>query len=452
MDLNDTIAAIASAPGGAARGIVRVSGAEVRQCVEAVFRAAEGADLPAVARPTAVRGAIRVPGIVQALDCQVYLWPDRRSYTGQPVAEIHLAGSPPLLEAVLDAVCQAGARLAEPGEFTLRAFLAGRIDLTQAEAVLGVIDAADGRQLDVALEQLAGGLARPLSELRRGLVSLLADLEAGLDFPDEDIAFVTAEELRARVQNAGAAVDRLLAQMQSRAEPHQAAKAILLGAPNVGKSSLFNALAGRAAALVWHEPGTTRDYLVADINLDGQPCRLIDTAGVESDQAGEAEIDRAAQAASVHQAQAGQLRIICTDSTRPMTGWEHEQLAGADPRRIHVLTKIDRAADLAPPADAIPTSSATGQGIDLLRRRLREAISATADLGVVATTAARCRESLRLAAEGLSRAGQLASHGHGEELVAAELRGALDELGRVAGEVYTDDILDLVFSRFCIGK
>jgi tRNA modification GTPase len=382
--------------------------------------------------------------------CQVYVWPDRRSYTGQPVAEMHLIGSPPLLEATLAAVCQAGARLAEPGEFTLRAFLAGRIDLTQAEAVLGVIDATDRQQLDVALEQLAGGLAHPLSELRRDLVSLLADLEAGLDFPEEDISFVDSQELARRVDEALRAVRGMLAQMQSRAEPQQAAKAILLGAPNAGKSSLFNALTGRAAALVWHEPGTTRDYLVADIDLQGVACRLVDTAGVEPEHIH--EIDRSAQTLAADQARGGQLRIFCIDSTRPLNAWEREQLAAADPQRILVLTKIDRATPSDRPEHAIRTSSATGEGLDVLRRRLREAIAASADLGVVASTASRCRQSLERAAESLAQAGQLVRLGEGEELVAAELRVALAELGRVAGEVYTDDVLELVFSRFCIGK
>jgi tRNA modification GTPase len=454
MILDDTIAAIASPPGGAARGIVRMSGPAVGRCLTSVFTADDRRKADGIVHPTALRGAIRLAALHAPLACQVYLWPDRRSYTGQPVAEIHMPGSPPLLEAALDAVCQAGARLAEPGEFTLRAFLAGRIDLTQAEAVLGVIDATDRSQLDVALAQLAGGLARPLTELRSELLSLLADLEAGLDFPDEDLPLIDAATLTDRLQTAVGLVNRLGAQMDSRAEREQAPRVILLGAPNVGKSSLFNALSGRKAALVWHEPGTTRDYLLADLDLDGLRCRLVDTAGVESTSTPQSGIDAAAQVTASQQARAAQLRVFCVDAARGRNAWEEKQLATHDPRRILVFTKIDRARDVVVPDGAMPTSSTTGQGIDALRRRLRESLcfGPAGELGVVAGTAVRCRQSLHLAGECLTQAHSLIAARHGEELVAAELRTALVELGRVAGEVYTEEILGVVFSRFCVGK
>ena len=224
------------------RGIVRLSGPGLRTCLEGCFRPAPFISLPSIARPTAVPGLCWLAGIAAPLPGELYLWPGRRSYTGQPVAEIHTLGSPPLLEALLRTVC-APHRVAEPGEFTLRAFLAGRIDLTQAEAVLGVIDAADGRQLHVALAQLAGGLARPLHRLRDRLLELLAQLEAGLDFAEEELPLVAPGELAGQLDEAAAAIAALLGQMTARQETADLVRVVLAGPPNSGKSSLFNALA-----------------------------------------------------------------------------------------------------------------------------------------------------------------------------------------------------------------
>ena len=489
--LDDTIVAIASGPGGAARGIVRMSGPGARASLAAGFHSCGGQELSEVVRATAMGGSFRVAGMASPVPCELYLWPEGRSYTGQPVAEIHTIGSRPLLDAVLRGLCAAGARMAQPGEFTLRAFLAGRIDLTQAEAVLGVIDAADPEQLGVALAQLAGGLAGPLHELRDGLVDLLAHLEAGFDFADEDLPFITAEELSGRLGEACDRVAVLGRQMASRGETGPAVRAVLVGRPNVGKSSLFNSLTRRAGALVSEHPGTTRDYLTAEFDLGGVKCQLIDTAGLGSGPSGQVavaaashSIEQAAREASRQQKRRADVRILCLESTRPMDDWERGQLEQVGGGGVVVLTKIDlgsidlgsaeqrRCATASPEAvpsatlgqallaskqwhtavhTAVRTSSVTGQGIDGLRDALRDAVLAAGPGGaeVVAGTAQRCRESLRLAGESLERSRQIAG---GEELVAAEVRVALDELGKVAGDVYTDDVLDRIFSRFCIGK
>jgi tRNA modification GTPase len=463
---NDTIVAVASAASGGARGIVRLSGPDVRACIGRVFRGDVDVDLPALAGPTVVAGSLHLGGTHSPLPCELYLWPPGRSYTREPVAEIHTFGSPPLLEIVVRALCAAGGRLAEPGEFTLRAFLAGRIDLTQAEAVLGVIDAADPRQLDVALAQLAGGLARPLDRLRNALLDLLSHLEAGFDFPDEDLPFLTPEVLRRQLAAAARGIADLLGQIRSRGETTEVARAVLVGRPNTGKSSLFNALSKealskkalskKAGALVSHHGGTTRDYLRADLDLDGVMCQLIDTAGLgPSPEGPDAEVERAAQEASLRQSEHATVRILCLDATRPPDDWERARLAqDAGAGWIRVLTKVDAAGaiDFAP--DALQTSSVTGVGIDALRTRLRETVLAaeTSASGVVAGTAVRCRESLRQAADSLERARHVADANAGEELVAAEVRTALGELGKVVGTVYTEDVLDRVFSRFCIGK
>ncbi len=217
------------------------------------------------------------------LPADLFLWPQGRSYTRQLLAEIHTFGSPPLVDEILQSLCRNGARLAQPGEFTLRAFLAGRIDLTQAEAVLGVIDAADRNQLQAALAQLAGGLARPLGQLRSDLLDLLADLEAGLDFVEDDIRFVTPDELNRRLAAAAETIDQIGAQLTGRDAATARPRVALIGYPNVGKSSLFNALVGNAAALVSTQAGTTRDYLSATIDACGMSIELIDTAGILGD-------------------------------------------------------------------------------------------------------------------------------------------------------------------------
>lgn len=451
FDVDETIAAVASAPGGAARAIVRVSGPRMLDCLERCFTTGCGEQLRDVRQPTEISGSVALSGVVSALPCIVYLWPSARSYTRQPTVEIHTVGSPPLADALLAELCAAGARLARPGEFTLRAFLAGRLDLTQAEAVLGVIDARDRQHLQTALAQLAGGLAAPLARLRGELLDILAQLEAGLDFVEEDIEFISAEQLDANLAAAAAEVAGLLGQMEDRGETSDVVRAVIIGAPNVGKSSLFNALGGQQA-LVSEQSGTTRDYLTTRLDIGGVACELVDTAGLSAD--GIAGVEREAQSVTDRQQAGAEIEIVCLDSTRDLEASEQAMLA-RPPRgeRIVVLTK----ADLPPRGPQLPgaiaTSSRTRLGLDQLLTRLRERISGDEPtLGAVASTAVRCQESLRQASHGLARARSLVQSDSGDELVAAELRRVLHHLGEVAGEVYTDDILDRIFSRFCIGK
>lgn len=244
--------------------------------------------------------ANRPDGGMAAIPCDLFLWPTTRSYTRQPSAEFHTIGSPPILEAILQSLYRAGARLAQPGEFTFRAFLAGRIDLTQAEAVLGIVQAQDIQHLDVALRQLAGGLSKPLGGLRDDLLQLLAELEAGLDFSEEDIEFIAPDAAVGQLTHAAQLVATTAKQLQARNTTHAAFRVVLAGHPNAGKSSLFNAMAKRYAALpptndpdpiakslvpamVAAQPGTTRDYLTVRLDLDGVLCELVDTAGTEPD-------------------------------------------------------------------------------------------------------------------------------------------------------------------------
>ena len=450
FDLEDTIAAIASAPGGGLRGIIRLSGPNSIRCLARILHNSP----PSSDRlPTCRRVSAWLGEALGEVPAALYIWPTARSYTRQPACELHLPGSPPLLEAALALACQAGARLARPGEFTLRAFLAGRIDLTQAEAVLGVIDATSTSALHAALAQLAGGLAEPIARLRGELLDCLAHVEAGLDFADEAIEFITPDALRQQLAAAERDVESLEAKLGNRGEAGQRPRIALIGLPNVGKSSLLNALVEGEAALVSEFAGTTRDFLARRIEVSGRECLLIDTAGVTTEQTA-GSIAAQAQAMTHEQTKHADLLLLLLDSTRALESWEREQLAALPAeRRLIVWTKCDLAArgsdQLA--TEGIATSSVTGQGITELRQAIVQRLAKSSDEpGVVASTADRCRESLRLAGEALRRA-QFAA-GQGEELVAAELWIALEELGSVAGATVTDDLLDRIFTRFCIGK
>jgi tRNA modification GTPase len=452
LDLNDTIAAIGSAPGPAARGVVRVSGPRAIACLDKLFSPAD-----AQFRWEDVRTPSMVTGTLHAeleIPCELFVWPSQRSYTRQPTVEIHMLGSAPLLDCALAEVCARGARLAEPGEFTLRAFLAGRIDLTQAEGVLGVIDARGQSDLDTALGQLAGGLSRPLAALREQLVQALAELEAGLDFADEDIEFISSDQLRRQLADAERSVAAIAAQMSGRGAANELPRVVLCGPPNVGKSSLFNALAARwgaqqpVSALVSAHPGTTRDYLTAKLDLDGLVCELVDTAGENAAAAG-LTVAGAAQSMTAAQRRKADLLVHCTSATE----FSEQNLPAHSELGIHTLTKADLwEAKL--PRPALACSSRTGEGLPDLCAAIRSELDdpARGAGGAVASTALRCADSLRLAEESLKSALRLVEGRENEELIAAEVRHALGELGRVVGVVYTDDLLDRIFSQFCIGK
>ena len=442
----DTITALASAPGGAARGIVRVSGAGVVSVLESLFTPDDRDAAWPPRFPACIEGRVRITGLSAAFPAALYLWPGRKSYTGEPLAELQLIGSPPILEAVLASLCEAGARLARPGEFTLRAFLAGRIDLTQAEGVLGVIDSASPQELQTALKQLAGGLSGRIGKLRSELLNLLADLEAGLDFADEKLEFVSHKQLVSRLQAARDEVTELQTSAAGRMRHAPRWRVVLAGLPNAGKSTLFNALVGHAAALVSEQSGTTRDYLEADLSLNDVPVTLCDTAGESADAAGP---DLEAQNQRQQQWDQADLIVWCRSAGEPDT-----PLPRFGDRSLTVLTKADLTPDVAARFSSPRVSAKSGFGLTELRSRIAERLQVPADGSrqFVGTTAVRSRESLRLAAESLDRALATARIESDQVLLALEIRESLDALGEIIGAVYTDDILDRVFSRFCIGK
>lgn len=421
------------------------------------FRAASPEPLSDLRWPTAIAGEAILNDRGDYLPGELYVWPGERSYTRQPTVEFHTIGAPPLLARLVQAICNQGARPAEPGEFTLRAFLAGRLDLTQAEAVLGVIEAGSQTELSVALRQLGGGLAAPVARLRDELLDVLAHLEAGLDFVEEDISFIGQGELRRKLSQCLQQAVELARRMTLRSVNSNQCRVVLYGRPNVGKSSLLNALADSQRAIVSDLAGTTRDYLTAAIECGGLECLLVDTAGLEPLNviAGDPESpESSAQQAARRQVDDAHLRILCLDSTCDPDPWEIDQLSKQDDRRIVVLTKCDIVPNRLRPDGSLATSSRTGAGLVDVQEAIASRLTAMdrSPGDVVVGTAARCHDSLHRAIKGLRAAMEAIDSGVGEEFVAGEVRIALEELGRIAGAVYTDDLLDRIFSRFCIGK
>lgn len=458
---DDTIVAIASPLSPARRGIVRLSGPDV------VSILAKGLRTNLSPRQSAHRfaSAIDTGSPLGWIEVDVLLWPTGRSYTGQPSAELHLVGSLPLLDAVVESLVESGSRPAKPGEFTMRAFLAGRLDLTQAEAVLGVIDAEDPSTLNQALSQLAGNLSRPLQQARDVLLNLLADVEAGLDFVDEDIEFIEDSALIERLTELLVILQLALVQLRQRGVQSSSTAVVLRGLPNAGKSCLLNALSQTDSAIVTSEAGTTRDIITIDVDHQGHRFSITDTAGIEMRHEGDAdfEVMTQAQKQATEAVRRADVCVWCFDATESHPSLAPEQVSKEKTERrkastdLFVLTKMDLVGShpaWASQDQYISISSQSGFGLDQLWNALIAAadLHDTNEVGGVIGTAARCRESLTQAIQCIETAITATRDQAGHELVAAEIRSAVEQLGEVTGAVYTDDILDRVFSRFCIGK
>ncbi len=440
MHTRDTITALSTPAGPGARAIVRISGPAASAVLARLFVSPQP---PVAGQRALLSGHLRLPDLAP-LPADVYFWAAPHSYTGQDVAEIHTFSSPPLVELLVAQLLQAGCRAAQPGEFTLRAFLAGKLDLTRAEAIHAVIESGSRDELKQALKQLAGGMARPLHELREDLLNLLADVEAALDFAEEDIRFVQQEEMLRRLGKALAQVTLLGKQLQQRSLTERVFRVVLTGRPNAGKSSLFNALAG-ADALVSPQPGTTRDYLVHRLHL-GEVCiELIDTPGWQAESG---TIETQAQSLAREQSEQADLLLLCLEAGYALLPEEESLCRQPHPPVIAVATKCDLAT---PPTDILATSAVRGTGLDALRSLLAERARHHKQPALVPTLS-RCRHHVESCLEQLRRAHGIVLFEEPPELLALELRGALEQLGEMVGTVYTDDLLDRIFSRFCIGK
>lgn len=472
-DIERTIVALASGAQPAQRAIVRLTGPATASVLSGLL------DLPSDSGPLAAQRLVAaevhcaLPEMARTLPLRLLYWPDGHSYTGQPSAELHMLGCLPLAEAVIARACQFGARPAERGEFTLRAFLAGKLDLAQAEAVLGVIEADSSESLQTALAQLGGNLAPAVRPLRESIVHIVAELEAGLDFVDEDIEFITPESVVAQLTAVRAALAQFATRLTTRSSSDIAPRVVLAGLPNSGKSSLFNALCGNELAIVTDQPGTTRDYLQRRIEVESTPIELIDTAGWEELQGDSPRALAQRQLlACLENADLCLLCVHCSDQfdisglLAALQRIEHGpglwllvgtklDLDPADERRLDALAQ-QLAERIALASEPIATSSVNRQGLGALRSAIAAAVSPASGecgpLAIVHQTAVRCRSATAAALQGIDRALRLAEEEGGEDWIAAELRLVLDELATIIGEVHSDDILGEIFSRFCIGK
>jgi len=436
--LEELIVAPGSAPGASPRAVVRLSGQGALGLTLEWF---EGATPPKPGHWEA--GALRLPGLGNPIPVLAAVWHAGKSYTGQEMAEWHLPGSPAVVDIALEAVVQRGGRLAQPGEFTQRAFLSGRIDLPRAEALLGLAGAGTPDDLRQALDQHAGGLSQPLAKLHEALLDLLADLEAGLDFAEEDIEILPTDQLLKRLAELLAHATLACRKLESRGDSSRRPRVALVGLPNAGKSRLFNLLTG-SEALVSPKAGTTRDWLAAPLKLGGSvEIDLIDTAGLGFSPDPLADAVRSLTWSLLHQVD---LLVLCHSAD----GIERVSLDSLpDVPVMRIITRSDSA--ITKQWEDPACSSVTGEGIEEVLAQLADRVVKLANRRG-APHLARSKEQLEKLVGRLRAAHAIALHDDGAELVALELRHALDSLGEIAGTVSSDDLLGRVFSRFCIGK
>jgi tRNA modification GTPase len=441
----DTIVAIATPPGRGGIGVVRVSGPAARTIAERLVDHA-GALEPRHATFTKTRGASDIRDHVV-----VTYFPGPHSYTGDDVVELSAHGSPVVLQAIVEAGLEAGARMAEPGEFTFRAFLNGRLDLMQAEAVGDLVDAVTPVQARVAFDQLDGTLTRAIGEIDRALFELIAKLEASVDFPDEGYHFVQPAELVGALDGLIAQTLALVAEARRGRLVREGLQVAIVGRPNVGKSSLFNALVGAGRAIVTDVPGTTRDLVTEVVDLDGLRVTLVDTAGLrEAADVIEAEgVARTAQAQSV-----ADLVLVVVDEDEPIL---------VQAKHVVVQNKCDLGRPLREARDVcdvrdvrvVRVSAATGDGLPELRRAVREALDIELLRERPGMTNVRHARLVERAHDALMRARLAASLEGGalpEEFVLVDLQDARTALEEISGRRTPEDVLEHIFSRFCIGK
>ncbi|MBX0330057.1 tRNA uridine-5-carboxymethylaminomethyl(34) synthesis GTPase MnmE [Oscillochloris sp. ZM17-4] len=456
---DDTIAAIATPPGEGGVGLVRLSGPEALAIAGAIFRPAR----PGPLRPFRLRyGHVADPASGALVDealCAFMRAP--RSFTREDVVEISCHGGPLPVQTTLGLALAAGARLARPGEFTLRAFLNGRIDLTQAEATLDVVRAQTAAGLELAQAQLGGWLAREVRAARAQLMECLAYVTAVVDFPEDE---VPAQDIGPQLRAGLAAAERLLAGAAQGMLYRQGARAALVGRPNVGKSSLLNALLRADRAIVTPIPGTTRDTLEETASLAGIPVVLIDTAGIHAsaDPVEQLGVERSRQAL-----RGADLALLVLDAAAPVSPGD---LAIArltvDKPTIVVWNKADAAPSTFDiqhstfsiqhsPLASVATSASTGAGLEDLVQAIAGALlggapPAAGEARLVSSP--RHRDALLRAVAHLRAAAESWEAGRPADLLAGDLTVALNALGEITGETVGDDLLDLIFSRFCIGK
>lgn len=448
--LTDTIAAPATPAGTAALALIRISGPDTQRIAGALI-----GRLPPPRHATYFDCHDRAGMLLDDVVATWFAAP--RSYTGEDVLELSCHGSPFIARRILEDLFARGCRPAEPGEFTQRAFLNGRMDLSQAEAVMDLIRARSERALALAHQQRRGALGRRMVPMVDSLLGTLARIEAYIDFPEEDLPPEDLKAVRAALDGLAAATGRLLATTHYGELLREGIRTVILGRPNVGKSSLLNRLLGRDRALVSAEPGTTRDFIEERINAGPHCLRIIDTAGLNPSPS---PLEQRGMAMALERAAEADLLLVVLDATEPEAPLPPE-LAGrlGEPATVVVFNKADLAPELAiPPALAplrpLPVSALTGLGMDsLIQRIVSRADSFQQDVGEeFVAISARHAHALTGAREALQESLQKLDSGGPVELIASDLRAVLAAYGEITGKVDNEQMLDHLFATFCIGK
>jgi tRNA modification GTPase len=451
----ETIAAISTPPGRGGIGIVRLSGPLAVSIATELVHPRQ----PLEHAHARLADVFEDDGATRIDEALITYFAAPNSYTAEDIVEISAHGSPVVLELLLRRAMERGARLAEPGEFTQRAFLAGKLDLTQAEAVRDLIDAQTLTQVRQAASQMGGALSQRTTPVKQDLLELVALLEAGIDFAEDDVDVTSQEEITRRIAEVAEPLTALEASFTRGRVVHDGMSLALVGRPNVGKSSLFNRLVERDRAIVTAMPGTTRDLVTERISLDGIPIELVDTAGLR--ESIRESLDEAEQLGMLRSREAiadATLVLVVLDATQPLHDEERELLNAITHRpAVAVLNKcdlIDRQTVETEVAGvrALATSALTGEGIAALREQIVKLATGGAQPEPGLLTNLRQHQAVKTALEALAEAAKAAAESVPHEMILLDLYRALWALDSLTGQTTPDDVLNLIFSTFCIGK
>jgi len=475
FSLDDSILAISTPSGRSLRAIIRLSGKDVYDCISSAFVPDDGGKVTSEKGFSSCQGHIYLESEKIRIPACIYIMKSPNSYTREDIVEIHTFGSPPLLEMLMEKllsqrsekVCRGNIeeparniRIAEPGEFTKRAFLNGRISLVEAESVLHIIRSQTDSELLMAVSNLKGRLTGLMNNIQEELVKLCARIEASIDFLDQDIELITLDEIKRQLEYIKEKLCMIAGSGQKPRISHYGVKTVLIGWPNAGKSSLFNKLLNRSRAIVTPVRGTTRDTLESDLDLEGINFRIIDTAGITY---GKGELESVIEQRTYDSIDTAQIVLFVIDGCMNLS---REQIKFFDSittrSKIIVINKNDLQQkfcyeDLSSKMKTFPvvkTSVLTGEGLDKLKKTMVSGVFEN-NIDISASDVVftmRQRDVVSRVFDTLEQTSDSLDEGIGHELVAIDLRKALDTIGEVTGEVLTDDILDRIFSGFCIGK
>ncbi len=473
--IQDTIIALSTPPGRSFHAIIKISGSEAIHSIKDLFIPTYDIDLEAISTYISIRGRICLEKESVDIPVTLYIMKQPHSYTREDVVEIHTFSSPPLVEMLLDGILSKGIqakrsiRLSQPGEFTKRAFLHGRIDLTQAEAVMRIIHAQSDRELETAVGQLSGTVSLHMKYIQDEIISLCSYVEAAIDFSDQDIELISAGEVIDRLKAIEKDISRLLVQSETGKASLEGIYTVFFGSPNVGKSSIMNALLGKKRSIVSDVSGTTRDVVADVLEMSGICFQLIDTAGIDDTKRIPVPFEQRdiVIPGSLEKMQSvlknAHIVLLVLDSNIDVSKQLRRiRVDSLSDNVIVVMNKCDLQKNHSHPLlpvelkkyPMVYTSALTGEGLEKLKDMLvKKVLGGVVDIsGNSSIFHVRQKNALQRSLKSIQQAIESVRANEGYEFIALEMRTALDTIGEIVGEVTTEDILDKIFSDFCIGK